>query len=280
MTDLVLARAGADLAYQIEGDGPFLGYSHGVLLSRAADESLGVLDLAALAEKRRLLRYDARGHGRSTGRKLSQDYTWPSLADDLLAMAEVGASPKSESPKSESSKSESPKDESRKVDWAGGSMGTGTLLWAAVRRPAQFRRLVLTIPPTTGEARSRAAGMYETWARMIEADGKAKWAEGMARFARPTIFETVDSFRINADISEELLPWVLRGSATTDLPPTEALAAIEHPALILSWESDPVHPVASAEYLAATMPHATLHVSGTIEDVRTWAERIEEFLDR
>ena len=73
---------------------------------------------------------------------------------------------------------------------------------------------------------------------------------------------------------------VLRGSATTDLPPTEALAAIEQPALILSWESDPVHPVASAEYLAATMPHATLHVSGTIEDVRTWAERIEEFLGR
>jgi pimeloyl-ACP methyl ester carboxylesterase len=258
MTDLVLARDGADLAYQVEGNGPFLGYSHGVLLSRAAEDSLGLLDFDALAGRRRLLRYDARGHGRSTGRKLALDYTWPSLADDLLAMAEVG--------------------DSKTVDWAGGSMGTGTLLWAAVRRPARFRRLVLTIPPTTGEARAGAAGMYETWAKMIDADGKAKWAEGMARFAKPAIFETVDSFRIDADITEELLPWVLRGAATTDLPPTDALAALDHPTLILAWESDPVHPVASAEYLAATMPNATLQVSGTIDDVRTWTGRIEEFL--
>jgi pimeloyl-ACP methyl ester carboxylesterase len=231
-----------------------------VLLSRAAEDSLGVLDLAALSKRRRLLRYDARGHGRSGGRKLAQDYTWPSLADDLLAMAEAGGP--------------------APVDWAGGSMGTGTLLWAAVRRPGRFRRLVLTIPPTTGETRSAAAGMYETWAQMIEAEGKAKWAAGMAQFARPAIFETVDSFRIDADSPEELLPWVLRGAATTDLPPTEALAAIEHPALILAWVSDPVHPVSSAEYLAATMPRTTLHVSETIDDVRTWTSRIEEFLDQ
>jgi pimeloyl-ACP methyl ester carboxylesterase len=258
MTDLVLSRAGAELAYQVEGDGTLLGYSHGVLLSRAAEDSLGLLDLDSLAAKRRLLRYDARGHGRSSGRKLAQDYTWPSLADDLLAMADVAAA--------------------GPVDWAGGSMGTGTLLWAAVRRPAKFRRLVLTIPPTTGEKRAGAAGMYETWATMIEADGKAPWAAGMAQFAKPAIFETVDSYRIDADITEELLSWVLRGAATTDMPPAEALAALTHPTLILAWESDPVHPISSAEYLAKTMPHATLRVSGTVADVRTWTEQIDEFL--
>jgi pimeloyl-ACP methyl ester carboxylesterase len=100
----------------------------------------------------------------------------------------------------------------------------------------------------------------------------------MAQFAKPPIFEDVDSFRIDADITEELLPWVLRGAATTDLPPTEALAAVEHPALILAWETDPVHPISSAQYLAATMPNATLHVSGTVDDVRTWADRIDEFV--
>jgi non-heme chloroperoxidase len=258
VTDLVLSRDGIELSYQVDGDGPFLGYSHGVLVSRAAEDSLGLLDFAALERRHRVLRYDARGHGRSGGRTTAQDYTWPALADDLLAMAGLGG--------------DGP------VDWAGGSMGTGTLLWAAVRRPGRFRRLVLTIPPTTGETRSAAAAMYETWAAMIEADGKAKWAEGMARFAKPAIFETVDTFRIDADVTEELLPWVLRGAATTDLPPTEALAAIGHPTLILAWETDPVHPVSSAEYLAATMPKATLHVSGTVEDVRTWARRIDEFL--
>jgi pimeloyl-ACP methyl ester carboxylesterase len=260
MVDLILSRDGAELAYQVQGDGPPLGYSHGVLLSRAAEDSLGLLDPGALATTRHLLRYDARGHGQSTGRRLAQDYTWPSLADDLLAMAEVaGPGP---------------------VDWAGGSMGTGTLLWAAVRRPGKFRRLVLTIPPTTGETRAGAAGMYETWAKTIEADGKAAWAAGMAQFPKPAIFESVDSYRIEADVTEELLPWVLRGAATTDLPPAEALAAVEHPTLILAWETDPVHPVSTAEYLTATMPHATLHVSGTAEDVRGWTGRIDEFLSR
>jgi pimeloyl-ACP methyl ester carboxylesterase len=157
-------------------------------------------------------------------------------------------------------------------------MGTGTLLWAAVRRPARFRRLVLTIPPTTGETRSAAAGMYESWAHAIEAHGKAKWAEGMAQFPKPEIFATVDSYRIDADITEELLPWVLRGAATTDLPPAEALAAVEHATLILAWATDPVHPISTAEYLAATMPHATLRVAQTIDDVRTWPGRVGEFL--
>lgn len=256
----MLRRDGAELAYQIEGDGPFLGYSHGVLLSRAAEDSLGLLDLGSLAARRRLLRYDARGHGRSTGRKLAQDYTWPSLADDLLAMADLG--------------------EPAPVDWAGGSMGTGTLLWAAARRPARFRRLVLTIPPTTGETRAGAAGMYESWAKTIEADGKDPWMASMTEFSAPAIFEGLDTYRIDADITEELLPWVLRGAATTDLPPTEALAALDHPTLILAWATDPVHPISSAQYLAKTMPHATLSVSETLDDVRTWTGQIDAFLSQ
>jgi pimeloyl-ACP methyl ester carboxylesterase len=59
------------------------------------------------------------------------------------------------------------------------------------------------------------------------------------------------------------------------------LAAVAHPTLILAWETDPVrpvHPVTTARYLQSSMPDATLHVSGTVDDVRTWANRIDEFL--
>jgi pimeloyl-ACP methyl ester carboxylesterase len=258
MSDSVLSRPGAELAYRITGDGPFVGCSHGVLVSRKVEDALGVFPFAALAAHRRVLRYDARAHGKSTGRPRPLDYTWPDLADDLLAMAALGGP--------------------GPVDWAGGSMGTGTLLWAASRRPKQFRRLVLTIPPTTGATRSGAAEMYRQWAQMIEEQGKAPWTEGLRQFGAPPIFETVASYRMDADVSEDLLPSVLRGAATTDLPPAEALAALTHPTLILAWDTDPVHPLSSAEYLAATMPGATMHVSGTVDDVRTWPERIEKFL--
>jgi pimeloyl-ACP methyl ester carboxylesterase len=258
MTDSVLSRPGAELAYRIIGDGPFLGYSHGLLLSRAAEDSLGLLDFDLLGAHRRLLRYDARGHGKSTGLTEPESYLWSNLADDLLAIAELGG--------------DGP------VDWAGGSMGTGTLLWAATRRPRRFRRLVLTIPPTTGATRSGAVEMYRIWADMIEAQGKAPWAQGIAQFGKPPIFEEVESFRIDADITEELLPSVLRGAAMSDLPPAEALATLTHPTLILAWDTDPGHPISSAEYLADTLPDATLHISTTADDVRTWTERIEKFL--
>jgi len=44
------------------------------------------------------------------------------------------------------------------------------------------------------------------------------------------------------------------------------------------WETDPVHLVTTARYLRSTMPDATLRVSGTVDDVRTWTNRIDGFL--
>ena len=123
MSDLSLARPGAVLAYEDVGTGPVVGYSHGMLLSRAAEDALGLLDWTALTRRRRLVRYDARGHGTSTGRPVAGDYTWPNLADDLLAVADLIR-------------------DGRPVDWIGGSMGCGSLLWAATRAPERFRRLL------------------------------------------------------------------------------------------------------------------------------------------
>ena len=58
----------------------------------------------------------------------------------------------------------------------------------------------------------------------------------------------------------------------------EQVGAIAVPALILAWDTDPVHPLSSAEYLADTLPDATLHISTAADDVRTWTDRIEKFL--
>src|SRR5437763_6760252 len=125
-----------------------------MLLSRAAEDALGLQDWSALTRRR--VRYDARGHGTSTGRPVAEDYTWPNLADDLLAVADLIR-------------------DGRPVDWIGGSMGCGSLLWAATRAPERFRRLVLEIPPTTRETRIAAATMYRAGADPVERAGKAAW---------------------------------------------------------------------------------------------------------
>jgi len=259
MSDRFLPVRDADLAYDVDGSGPVAVQLHGLSSSREGDLDLG-LDLRGLAgDGHRLIRYDARGHGASTGRPEPGDYRWSALADDLIALAEhVRAG--------------------EPVDWIGQSMGTGTLLHAAVRSPARFRRLVLEIPPTTGETREMARDMYRQSADFVETQGKEAWVRGMQQFGVPEIFADVPNYRYDADVRGDMLPWVLRGAARTDLPPAEALATLTHPTLILAWESDPVHPVSTAEYLVKTLPDARLHVSSTAADVRTWPARVAEFL--
>jgi pimeloyl-ACP methyl ester carboxylesterase len=258
MGDLLLRRPGADLAYQVDGAGPVVGYSHGMLLSRATEDAMGLLDWSPLTA-RRLVRYDARAHGASTGRAEPGDYTWPNLAGDLLALADAVAP-------------DGP------VDWMGGSMGCGTLLWAATHAPERFRRLVLLIPPTSGATRVAGAAMYRSGAEAVETAGLASWVAALNAYAKPPIFDGVDSFRLDVAVAEPLLPAVLRGAASTDLPAAGALAGVAHPALILAWDTDPVHPVSTAEYLAGVLPRAELHVSTTVDDVRSWPARAAAFL--
>lgn len=67
MTDGRFTREGATIDYRLTGSGRTFGYAHGVMLSREAVRRLGLFDVDSLANGRRLLTYDARGHGRSTG---------------------------------------------------------------------------------------------------------------------------------------------------------------------------------------------------------------------
>jgi hypothetical protein len=81
-----------------------------------------------------------------------------------------------------------------------------------------------------------------------------------------------------ADIPEELLPSVLRGAAASDLPPTEAIAALEHRALVLAWAGDPGHPESTAERLHELLPTSELHVATQLTDLFTWSATIADFL--
>lgn len=97
---------------------------------RWALENAGLYDWSPLVSTgRRLLRYDARGHGRSNGRAVPEDYRWTSFAADLLALLDQ-ISP------------------DRPVEALGSSTGTATLIIAALSAPARFSKLVPTAPPT------------------------------------------------------------------------------------------------------------------------------------
>lgn len=251
-------RRGADLVYDDAGEGPLAVYAHGGLVSTAVEDRMGLFDwLPLLDAGRRLVRYDARAHGRSTGEPVDTDYTYASLADDLLSLLDhLGAT--------------------EPVDAMGASMGCGTVLHAAVRAPDRFSRLVLLIPPTAWATRRAYARANRASADTVARQGAEAWWAARRNEPRPAVVAGVPVFPPTP--AEPVLPSVLRGLALSDLPPPAETAALRRPALVLAWADDPGHPLSTAEALAGSLPYAGFHVSRTRADIRTWGERIADFL--
>lgn len=240
---------GARLDYDITGDhGPLVVQLHGLTSSRVRDAHLG-LDLGRALRDHRVLRYDARGHGGSTGSDVESDYGWDALADDLLAVLDQIAP-------------------GEKVHAVGPSMGTGTLLHAAVRAPERFATLTLVVPPTAYKARRAQADHYRHGAALIESHGLSAFLEfGDTAPVPPAL---ADAPQTRPEISDDLLPVVLRGAAATDFPAKRTIAEISVPTLILAWSGDHAHPVRTANQLHELIGGSRLVVARTPYGVMAW----------
>ncbi|MBL1076848.1 alpha/beta hydrolase [Nocardia sp. 2] len=257
--DRYLERAGARIAFEIKGSGEPVVYGHGVLLSREAVRGLGLFDVDRLAGGHRLLVFDQRGHGRSTGRAVAQDYRFESVGLDLLAlMDQVGGG--------------------EPVDVVGSSLGCAAALCAASAAPGRIRKLVLMIPPAAWEEGVAARRWYLDSAERIEAGGAQGWREELAGAEPLPIFAEYSQFAFTPDISDELVASALHGVGLSDLPEPAEVAALPHPALVLAWDTDPLHPVSTAERLGELLPHSMVHVSKSVADIKTWTDRVVEFL--
>lgn len=258
-TDNYFTREGARIAYRFAGWGSPAAYAHGVPLSRDAVRRLNLFDFDALAAGHRLLTYDQRGHGQSTGCPVPEDYRFENFAQDLLALMDTLAI-------------DAP------MDFAGSSLGSDTALRAAITAPDRFQRLVLMIPPASwGSDAHQAKQWYFQAADSIERLGGQRWREEWAHADPLPIFADYPTFNLAPDVADELLPSVLRGVGMSELPPPEAIATVSQPTLILAWDTDPLHPVATAEKLHDLIPNSTLHVSTSVDDIKSWTARIVDF---
>ena len=249
----------ADLAVALsdEGGHPVVQL-HGLTSSRARDRVLN-LDLGRGLSGTRLLRYDARGHGRSTGRKVPEDYRWENLAEDLVRVLDRWFPGEA-------------------VHGVGPSMGAATLLHAATIEPDRFAGLTLMVPPTAWETRPDQASIYRAAAALIEADGVEAFLAGTRGSTPPPA--TVAAPETWPDVADALLPSLLRGAALSDLPAPEDIARVDVPTTILAWVDDPGHPLSTAGRLAALLPHATLTVARTPGDVEAWPEVLRQDVER
>ncbi|GAA1701378.1 alpha/beta hydrolase [Microbacterium sediminicola] len=240
---------GATLDFEVTGDdGPLVVQLHGLMSSRQRDRQLG-LDLGRALRGHRVLRVDARGHGGSSGSPDPADYAWNRLAEDLIAVLDDVAPGET-------------------VHGVGPSMGTGTLLHAALHDPARFTSLTLMVPPTAWGTRRAQAETYLRNADLIERHGVDAYLQlGATTPVPPAIADAPETL---PSVDERLLPTVLRGAATADLPAKDNITLIEVPTLILAWTGDPTHPLRTATRLSELLPQSRLVVARTPYGVTAW----------
>jgi pimeloyl-ACP methyl ester carboxylesterase len=267
--DTTLAVNGTKLAATITGEGArTLVWGHGLLGDRASDDRLGLFDWRAAADGTRLVRYDARGHGRSDAADEPERLRWSSLADDMVAVADAISA--------------------QRFVAGGASMGCATSLYAALAAPARVEGLLLVIPPTAWETRAAQAAMYAAGVDLFRHDpaqGLELLVAGLDTVAPlgemvsagyPEATEIMKQHMRSLDPGR--LPVILEGASRSDLPPVEELARITCPALVLAWEGDTGHPVSTATTLAEVLPDAQLRVATTVDEVRCWPEAVRDFL--
>lgn len=260
MAEGASAVRGTRIGWTAEGSGPLVVWAHGMTNDRWALERAGLYDWRPVVEAgHRLVRYDARGHGESGGGTDPEQYTWSELAEDLLALAD-DLSP------------DAP------LAAMGSSMGSATLLTAALRRPDRFSKLVLTAPPTAWATRERQAAVYEQSAAIAERDGAAAFGRLVASQPRVGLFRDLPDYPPKLRVRDELLPSVLRGGARSDLPPEDEIRRLRVPTLVLSYADDPGHPVSTGERLAELIPGAEFGVAASVPELRTWGDRAAAFL--
>ncbi|MGH9274494.1 MAG: alpha/beta fold hydrolase [Acidimicrobiales bacterium] len=246
------------LAHSRTGSGRPFVWAHGLTSSRANEDAGGLFDWSPVeGAGRELIRYDAPGHGETAGPPDPSAYEWSQLAADLLGLA----------------------DHLRleRVSAGGASMGSAAVLHAAVRAPERFDRLVLACPPTAWDTRPAQSANYELVATFVEQRGMEAFTRAARAMPRPAIFAGAPEPDA-PDITEALLPSVFRGAAASDLPAPDDVRRIAQPVLILAWDTDPGHPISTAERLVELLPAAELHVATTLDEIRAWPQMAADFL--
>jgi 3-oxoadipate enol-lactonase len=253
---------GITVNYTIAGQGPWVTLSH----SLACNLSMWDDQVALLATKFKVLRYDTRGHGSSSAPP--GDYTLEQLADDARALFDaLGIS---------------------ETHWIGLSMGGMIGQTFALKYPGVFRSMVLA--DTTSRRAPDAAKLWGDRIRIAREQGMAplieptlaRWFTEPYRNAQPAVVE-----RIAAGIrATPVNGYAGCCDAISKIDLTDRLHEIRCPTLVIVGEQDMGTPPAMARAIAENLPGAELkiipsaaHLSN-IEQAQVFNDAVMNFLDR
>ena len=258
---------GLEFNVRVTGEGEAFLWAHGLMASMTSEDMLDLFSWNNFPEDKKLIRYDARGHGETEPSCAPADYHWNNLARDMISVADkVGVEGFS----------------------AGGqSMGCATTLYAGLLAPQRVRGLVLVNPPTAWETRAAQGEFYRKMAKL----GGLLGGKILAKVTGGNLDRLLPGWLLEAKgekvegvleglkpLKRKTLSNLFTGAAETDFPSREEIKTLDVPALVLAWTGDPTHPIETAAELDRLLPRSTLVVAEGYSDFEKWPQRIREFV--
>ncbi len=258
---------GLEFNVRVTGGGNAFLWGHGLMASIASEDRLDLFEWDKFPKDRKLIRYDARGHGKTEPSYSPADYHWRNLAKDMISIA----------------------DELGVADFVAGgqSMGCATTLYAGLLAPRRARGLVLVNPPTAWETRAAQGEYYRKMAKV----GGLLGGKILARVTEKNLDRLLPGWLLEAKgenvagvleglkpLKRKTLSNLFIGAAETDFPSREEIKTLDLPALVLGWTGDPTHPIETAMELDKLLPQSTLVVAEGYSDFERWPQLIREFV--
>lgn len=191
-------------------------FHHGV----AAHIGIWTHWLGVLASKYRLVRFDMRGYGQSV--KPAADFTWTfdTLVDDLIQVADAAGA--------------------ERFHLVGESIGGTTAIACALSHPKRLRSLVLSNASAIGGL----LGNVNVWREMVKTGGQKKWASQMMdwRFHKDAL--SPEAFHWYLEFHQQCSMDACLGLADMLLAAdfSKKLSSIQMPTLLLSPDGSPFIP--------------------------------------
>lgn len=225
---------GISIHYTIEGNGPWVTLSH----SLTTDLSMWDQLAAALAPSFTVLRYDTRGHGKSSAPQGS--YSFDELTADVVGLLDAL--------------------DIESTHFLGLSMGGMIGQHLALAAPQRVDKLVIAsstsrIPPEAGPLWDERIALVRAQGCAATVDGTlGRWFTPGFRAARPEVMARIGKLIAATPAAG----YIGCAGAIRALDITAQIGAIAAPTLVVVGADDPGTPPAMSEVIAAAIPGARL----------------------